>query len=311
MEPGLNHERATAQFDATCAASQHTIRRPIERADIGVHSGRRVSLRIEPAAENTGITFIRSDLPGAPELTAAPDCMKILASRRMSVLERHDEQRGEIRVGMVEHLLSACAGLGVTNLRAVMDSEECPIFDGSALSYVEMIREAGMVAQTAPARRFRLKRPVGLLRDNAELIALPAERTRYTFFAEFQAAGLPDEQVTFEPSRENYESEIAAARTFCFWKDIEPLRAAGLIKGGSLDNAIVLKDGKPVELRGEIETEGKFRMKDELARHKLLDLMGDMAVLGAPVLALISARASGHALHQEFIRILQNELEDA
>lgn len=250
---------------------------------------------------------MRSDLPGAPEITVSPDRVKAEMLTRMTVLAAPE---GPAMVCMTEHLLACCAGLGITNLRAILDGPECPIFDGSGEHYARMISEAGIVEQSAPVRPLRLRKPVALLKDKAEVVAIPAERTRYTFFAEFRHAGMPDEQVTFEPGRDDFASEIAPARTFCFWKDVEMLRASGLIKGGSLDNAIVIKDGRPIQMRGEEIVEGTYRLQNELARHKLLDLMGDLAVLGAPVLALISARASGHAIHHEFVQLLRKELVD-
>ncbi len=237
---------------------------------------------------------------------------------RMTVLENAERKRSHPQeqpatVGMIEHLLSTCAGLGVSNLRVELNGLECPIFDGSARRYVELIQEAGIASQDAPFRCRRLKKPVGLIRDKAELIALPAERTRYTFFAEFRHAGFPDEAATFELFAEDYSAQIAPARTFCFWQDIEMLLKAGLIKGGSTDNAIVLKDGKPVKVGADnapvVDEKFQYHLPSELARHKLLDLIGDLAVLGGPVLALISVRASGHALNQEFARMLVKETE--
>jgi UDP-3-O-acyl N-acetylglucosamine deacetylase len=288
---------------------QRTLRNPAEAEDFGVHSGRRVRLRLLPAAENSGIAFVRTDLPGAPEIPARSENVHRAALQRMTVL-RNGVASAE--VGMVEHLLAVCVGLGVDNLRVELDSAECPIFDGSGAAYVRLIREAGLVEQLSPVRRFHLRRPVALLRENCDLVAIPAERVRFTFFAEFRHAGMTDQQVTFDPSREDFASGIAPARTFCFWNDIEGLLNAGLIKGGSTENAIVLKDGRPIKLApdGSPVEDADFRprLPNELARHKLLDLMGDLAVLGGELCALISARASGHSAHQEFARLLQAEL---
>lgn len=265
-----------------------------------MHSGLPVKLRIEPGEPDTGIVFVRGDVHGEPEIVVRPENVVPDALNRMTVMR--GESHSEATVGMTEHLLAACAGLGVVNVRVVLDAPECPIFDGSAQRYVELLREAGTKSQGKPQRCFRLRKPVGLIKDRAEIIALPAERTRLTFFAEFRHAGMDDQQVTFEPARDDFASLVAPARTFCFEKDIAQLRKAGLIKGGTLDCAIVIKEGEP--------TQGTYRLKNELARHKLLDLMGDLAVLGAPVLAMVSARATGHALHYEFVRMLQKELID-
>ncbi|MCH8333041.1 UDP-3-O-[3-hydroxymyristoyl] N-acetylglucosamine deacetylase [Candidatus Sumerlaeota bacterium] len=282
---------------------QQTVERPAEAEGVGVHTGRRSTLRIEPAGPDAGIVFVRSDLSGEPTIAVHPRSVNRAALQRMTVLQSPSGSEGEATVAMPEHLLATCSGLRISNLRVVLNGPECPIFDGSAEPYVRLIHEAGIRPQAPPARAWRLKRTVALLRDGAELIAVPADRMRLTFFAEFRHAGLPDQQVTFEPGRDDFASQIAPARTFCFWEEIEALRKDNLIQGGSLDCAIVLRDGKPVQ--------GDFRFDNELARHKLLDLMGDLAVLGGPVLALISARSSGHALHHEFIGMLEKELTDA
>lgn len=285
---------------SNAAPQQRTIARAAEAEGIGVHGGHPVRLRLEPAPPDSAIVFVRADLPGAPELRVAPETVAPDSLNRMTVLR--NSQAPEASVGMTEHLLSACYGNGVTNLRIAIDAPECPIFDGSAMKYVQLLHQCGIEKQPRPARQFRLRKPVVLATDRAEIVALPAERTRLTFFAEFRHAGMSDEQVTFEPGADDYNALVAPARTFCFEHEVEKLREAGLIKGGSLDCAIVLKDGKPIQ--------GEYRLQNELARHKLLDLMGDLAVLGGPVLALISARASGHALHYEFVRMLEKELID-
>jgi len=219
----------------------------------------------------------------------------------MTVLRAAEDEN--VQVGMVEHLLAACAGLGVWNLRARVDGPECPIFDGSALPYAELILSAGPATQTVPQRRWRLARPVAVWTDRGEVIALPAERTRLTTFTELARGGMPDQQATFVPDRDDFLAEIAPARTWCFEDEVQALREDGLIRGGSLDCAVVLRDGGPVG--------GSFRLQGEPARHKLLDLMGDLAVLGRPVAAMISARAAGHSLHQAFIAELRRHLIDA
>lgn len=276
---------------------QRTIARPVDAEGVAVHSGRIVSLGLRPAPPDSGIVFVRSDLPGRPEIRARLENVNMERLSRMTLLEE-----GEASVGMIEHLLAALMGLGVTNLRAEIGGPECPIFDGSARDYVEFLHRAGLKDQEPPAPAFRLARPVALITDRVEIVALPAERMRLTFFAEFQHHGLPDQQATFELGRDDFVRDLAPARTFCFYEEIGELRERGLIQGGSPDCAIVLREGKPIQ--------GGFRMQNELARHKLLDLMGDLAVLGAPVKALISARASGHALHHQFVRKLKEELLD-
>ena len=299
---------ASAAPDAAAAfVREATLARAAEASGIGVHSGKPARLRLVPAPPGAGIVFARVDLPGAPEIPAQRERVKREMLRRMTVIAAPE---GPAMVCMVEHLLACCAGFGISNLRVELDGPECPIFDGSGLEYARLIAGAGLDVSDRPRRRFRIARPVALIKDRAEIVAIPAERTRYTFFAEFRHAGMPDEQATFEPGAGDFASEVAPARTFCFWQDVEALRAAGLIKGGSLENAIVLKDGGPIQMREGAVVPAEYRLKNELARHKLFDLMGDLSLLGGPVLALVSARASGHALHHEFAELLAKELLD-
>lgn len=219
----------------------------------------------------------------------------------MTLLEGEGEAK-RATVGMTEHLLAACMAAGVTNLKVCLDAPECPILDGSALEYWRLIQAAGIENQSAEARVLRLRRPVALTTPDADLVAIPADRMRLTFFAEFHERGMPDEQVTFDLDQDDFENEIAPARTFAFYEEIQPLLEANLIQGGSLDCAVVVRDGSPMNTT--------YRLKNELARHKLLDLLGDLAVLGAPVLASISARRTGHRYHHEFITLLKEELTD-
>jgi UDP-3-O-[3-hydroxymyristoyl] N-acetylglucosamine deacetylase len=281
---------------------QQTISRPVEIEGVGVHGGRRTRLRLEPAPEHHGIVFVRDDLQDAPEIPVRPESVKTAGVQRMTVLHRPDLAGASPIVGMTEHLLAACMARGITNLRARLDAPECPILDGSALEYWRLLERAGTATQAAPARRLRLRRPVCLLRPDADIVALPADHMRLTFFGEFHQRGVPDERATFVLGRDDFEREIAPARTFTFYEDIRPLLEANLIQGGSLDCAIVLKDGGPMT--------GDYRLDNELARHKLLDLLGDLGVLGAPILASISARKTGHALHHAFIEKLREELLD-
>lgn len=278
-----------------------TIAEAVEIEGVGVHGGRRVRLRLEPAPPNRGLRFIRTDLEGNPDISVSPERVRMAGVQRMTVLEA--SAGSSVTVGMTEHLLAACMARGLTNLDIRLDAPECPILDGSAQEYWRLLERGGTRLQDAPARVWRLRRPVCLVRPDADIVALPADRMRLTFFGEFHQRGIRDEQVTFELGRDDFATEIAPARTFTFYEDIQPLLEANLIQGGSLDCAIVLRDGGP--------SNGPYRLKNELARHKLLDLLGDLGVLGAPVQASISARKTGHALHHEFISLLKKELTDA
>lgn len=281
---------------------QRTIKKEVGSEGVGVHGGKTVHLRLEPAPENAGIVFVRGDLASAPEIPVGPDSVDLSGVQRMTLLRPPGDRTSDVAIGMTEHLLATCTAMGVTNLRITVDAPECPIFDGSGLEYLRLIERAGIEDQSAPARSFRLKRPVVMIKESAEMIALPAEKTRLTFFGEFAHAGLSDEQVTFEVGKDDFATALAPARTFCFYEDIRPLLEANLIQGGSLDSAIVLRDGKVMN--------GKFRMEKELASHKLLDLLGDLALIGGRINASISARRTGHALHHEFLQMLREEITD-
>lgn len=281
---------------------QRTIQKSVEAEGVGVHSGKNVHLRLEPAPENSGIVFVRGDLADAPEIPVGPDSVDLSGVQRMTLLRPPGDRKSNVAVGMTEHLLAACTATGVTNLRVTVDAPECPIFDGSGLEYLRLIERAGIESQSAVARTFGLKRPVVMIKENAEMVALPAQQMRLTYFGEFAHAGLPDEQVTFEVGNDDFTTRLAPARTFCFYEDIQPLLEANLIQGGSLDSAIVLRDGKVMN--------GEFRMENELASHKLLDLLGDLTLLGGRINASISARRTGHALHHEFLQILREEITD-
>lgn len=281
---------------------QCTIDRAISIEGIAVHSGAQVRLELEPAEPNSGIVFRRIDLEGAPEIPVGLGSLPDRTPRRMTVLQQEGAGDSPASVGMTEHLLASCLGLGISNLRIAVSGPECPILDGSALRYVEALEQAGIREQTEPLRTFGLRRPVCFKNDQVDIVAIPAEKPRFTFFAEFAHAGIPDQQVTFDLCRGDFAREIAPARTFCFYEEVKELLASGLGQGGSNDSVIVLRDGGPMT--------GDYRLQNELVRHKLLDLMGDVAIVGAPVRAMISARRSGHATHQEFVKLLREELTD-
>lgn len=258
-----------------------------EARGVGVHGGRPVTMRLGPAASGEGIRFVRVDLMERPVVRARPESVRAESLRRMTGIGENGAE-----VGMTEHLLSACAGLGVTDLTVELDAPELPIFDGSARPYAQTLERAGFAALPGQVEMIRITEPIVVREGEAEIIAIPADSPRYTYFLELREHGMPDQQATFHPGTGDYLAEVAPARTFCFWEDIEKLRAAGLIKGGSLDCAVVVREGLPHE--------SAWRMDNELARHKLLDLIGDVAILGAPIAAMISARRAGHALNQAF-----------
>ncbi|HOR27412.1 MAG TPA: UDP-3-O-acyl-N-acetylglucosamine deacetylase [Candidatus Sumerlaeota bacterium] len=278
------------------APRQQTLAGPVETRGIALHHGVDVAVRLVPAPPDHGIVFERVDLPGRPRIAVSPESVDAGGLQRRTELAGS----GAARVATPEHLLAACAGLGVDNLLVELGGPELPIFDGSAAPWVELIDRAGLAEQAAPRRCFRLRRAVTLMEGDADLVALPAERPHFTFFATLRHAGLPNQAAVFDPDRDDFRRALAPARTFCFYDEVRHLMDNGLIKGGSLDCALVLRDGAPIN--------AQYRLPNELAAHKLLDLIGDFAILGRPVAAHVSARGSGHALHYAFIRKLQEEL---
>lgn len=280
---------------------QHTLLQPAEAGGVGLHTGAKVTVRLMPAEADDGLTFVRTDLKDRPEIKVSPDTVDHTVLRRRTGLINADG----VTLATTEHLLASCLAMGIDNARIEVSGPELPIFDGSALPFVRLIEQAGRLEQEAPRRCWQLPRPVSLIREYAEIIAIPAERMELGFFALLERAGLANQACDFSVDDDHgheYSQRIAPSRTFVFYEDVERLQAAGLIRGGSLDCAIVLRDGRPMN--------SGYRIENELAAHKLLDLLGDLAVLGRPVHALITARGAGHALNHEFIQLLRKELTE-
>lgn len=277
---------------------QTTVAGGAEAEGITLHTGQIVRVRLRPAAAGEGIYFVRTDLPDSPRVAAAPQSVNHAALRRRTELLSPEG----VTVATPEHLLAAAFGLGLDNVRVELNGPELPIFDGSVLPFVDLIKQAGLAPLGAARRRWRLRRPVSLVRDHASIFAHPARRMELAFFAELRHAGIENQAVSITLRPDEFENILAPSRTFCFFDEVERLREAGLIRGGSLQCAIVIKDGKPLD--------GEYRLPNELASHKLVDLIGDLAILGRPVEAYISAHGTGHALHHAFIELLGKELID-
>jgi UDP-3-O-[3-hydroxymyristoyl] N-acetylglucosamine deacetylase len=261
---------------------------------VGLHSGQRVELTLRPAAPDTGIVFRRVDLPEPVDI--AVSAQAVSDTRLASTLAN-----GDAKVHTVEHLMSACAGLGVDNLYVDITAEEVPILDGSAASFVFLLQSAGIELQNAPRRFIRITRPVevregsGATEKWARLE--PYEGYQLSFEIDFDhpAVDATGQRVVFDMSTGSYSKDIARARTFGFTKDVEMMRANGLALGGGLDNAIVMDDFKVLNADG-------LRYDDEFVKHKILDAMGDLYLIGKPFLARYSARRSGHALNNLLLR---------
>ena len=280
---------------------QRTLKSLTRAVGVGLHSGQRVELTLRPAAPDTGIVFRRIDLPDPVDIKVSATA--VTDTRMASTLSC-----GNAKVHTVEHLMSACAGLGVDNLYVDITAEEVPILDGSAASFVFLLQSAGIVLQNAPRRFIRLLKPVevrdGLGASQKWARLEPYHGYKLSFEIDFghPAVDSTGQQVVFDMSTDSYSKDIARARTFGFTKDVEMMRANGLALGGGMDNAIVMDDYKVLNAGG-------LRYDDEFVKHKILDAMGDLYLVGNPFLASYSAFRSGHALNNLLLRELLNRPE--
>ena len=276
--------------------AQRTLKSLTKAVGVGLHSGQRVELTLRPAPADTGIVFRRTDLPLPVDIPISATA--VTDTRLASTISV-----GSAKVFTVEHLMSACAGLGLDNLYIDITAEEVPILDGSASSFVFLLQSAGIELQPAPKRFVRLLQPVEVREGegaSAKWARLsPYEGYKLSFEIDFDhpAVDSTGQRVEFDMGTGSYVRDIARARTFGFTKDVEMMRANGLALGGGLDNAIVMDDYKV------LNTEG-LRYNDEFVKHKILDAMGDLFLLGKPLIAAYSAFRSGHALNNKLLRQL-------
>ena len=276
--------------------AQRTLKSLTKAVGVGLHSGQRVELTLRPAAPDTGIVFRRVDLPQPVDILISAEA--VTDTRLASTISN-----GSAKVHTVEHLMSACAGLGIDNLVVDITAEEVPILDGSASSFFFLLQSAGIALQAAPKRFIRVIKPVEVREGdgaNGKWARLsPFEGYKLSFEIDFDhpAVDSTGQRVEFDFSLNSYSRDIARARTFGFTKDVEMMRANGLALGGGLDNAIVMDDYKVLNSDG-------LRYNAEFVKHKILDAMGDLYLLGKPLLAAYSAFRSGHAMNNKLLREL-------
>ncbi len=277
---------------------QRTIKSKVSTTGVGLHSGQRVELTLRPAAPDTGIVFRRVDLAEPVDIRAVAD--RVNDTRMASTLNAADDGAGAaIRVATVEHLMSALAGLGIDNLYVDVTAAEIPILDGTAGSFVFLIQSVGIVEQGAPKRFVRVTRPVEV-RDGDKWARLePHDGFKLRFAIDFGHPAIDATGQVYEIdfATTSYVKEIARARTFGFVQDVEALRSAGLAQGGSLENAIVMDEYRVLNSDG-------LRYDDEFVKHKILDAIGDLYLIGHPLLAAYSAHKSGHAMNNRLLREL-------
>ena len=267
---------------------QRTLRSAVEFSGVGLHSGARVHARVLPAPQGTGIEFVRTDIPDSAPIPAR-------IAYRDAVDRRTRLKRGNAEVETVEHLLAACHGLQLDNLTVELDGSEMPGLDGSARELVELFQRTGFVEQRAEAKSFRLEQPVYVREGGATLVALPSERPALTlqYVAAFDEPGIEGGSLQLEVSPASFAAELAPARTFCLASEAQKLLDAGFGKGATRENTVLLGDPDSVQ-----------RMSGEPVRHKMLDLLGDLFLLGADLHAHVIATRSGHATNAELVRRL-------
>lgn len=272
---------------------RHTLASPVTCRGRGLHSGRDVELSLTPAAARAGIVFVRRDL-GACEIPARPSAL--VDVRRATTLGN-----GAASVATVEHLLAALYALEIDDVRVLLDGPEVPALDGSAAPFVDLIERAGRSVQAAARERIALARAIEIVDGARSIRATPARGLHIRYAIDFEHPAIGRQEVALGPlDPECFVRELAAARTFGFLAEVEALRRAGLGLGGDLDNTVVL------DASGVVNPAG-LRVEDEFVRHKALDLMGDLALLGAPLDAAIEVERGGHALHQALVAAIEKE----
>lgn len=270
---------------------QKTIARTVSYRGVALHLGKETTLTLEPASTGEGIVFIREDLAHSPGISAQVN--KVVGNMRGTSLGE-----GGVRVRTVEHILAALAGLEIDNVRVKVDGEEIPAADGSALAFVNLIQKAGVVEQGVPRQFFKIEEPLWIEEEDKRLIVLPYPGLKITYTVDFPDSSIKSQFAEFAVDEKVFIQEIAPSRTFGFVEEIEELRKKGLIKGGSLENAVV------IDKNGILNKEG-LRFPNEPVRHKILDLIGDLYLLGRPIQAHIVAVKSGHLFNVKLIKKLE------
>ncbi|NOZ74727.1 MAG: bifunctional UDP-3-O-[3-hydroxymyristoyl] N-acetylglucosamine deacetylase/3-hydroxyacyl-ACP dehydratase [FCB group bacterium] len=302
--------------------NQRTINTPVSCTGRGLHTGVECTVTFKPAAENTGIRFLRKDVDNCPEIKA--DIDHVVDISRGTTIEQ-----GGIRIHTVEHVLSAVSGLRIDNILIELTEKEPPVMDGSSQAFVDALLKSGFQEQQAPREVLEIDKGVAYSdpERGVDIHVLPSDRFRVTFMVDYQLPSLGTQYTAVYNMERDYPKQIAPARTFCFLSEIEPLKEKGLIQGGKLDNAVVIIDKAIEQTEVEhlkslfgIEEEiilgangilngKKLRFSNEPVRHKALDLIGDLALLGMPIKGHVIAARSGHAANVELVKKIRKEYE--
>lgn len=271
---------------------EKTLVAPAIIAGVGVHTGQRVRLAVRPAAPGTGIVFVRTDISDRDN--RIPVSGEAVVDARLNTMI---ENAAGVRLSTIEHLMAAFCALGVINAVVEVDGPELPILDGSALPFVQLLDRAGFRRQSAPVRYIEILKPIMVEEGDKSAALLPCDRYEMRFEIDFPTAVIGNQVVDFVVDEDTFRADIMAARTFGFAHEVEALRQAGLARGGSLENAVVI-DGD------EILNPGGLRMEREFVRHKALDAIGDLYVLGAPLIGRYEGVKAGHAINNKLVRAL-------
>ncbi|WP_292175121.1 UDP-3-O-acyl-N-acetylglucosamine deacetylase [Brevundimonas sp.] len=271
---------------------QRTTVAPAIIAGVGVHTGDRVRLAVRPGAEGTGIVFVRTDITDRDN--RIPVSGEAVVDARLNTMI---ENAAGVRLSTIEHMMAAFAALGISNAVIEVDGPELPILDGSALPFVQLLDRAGFRRQSAPVRYIEILEPIRVQDGDKSATLLPCDRYEMRFEIDFPTPVIGNQVVDFVVDEDTFRTEIMAARTFGFAHEVEALRRAGLARGGSLENALVI-DGD------QILNPGGLRMEREFVRHKALDAIGDLYVLGAPLLGRYEGVKAGHAINNLLVREL-------
>lgn len=276
---------------------QKTIQKELSVKGIGLHTGNAATVTFKPAGINSGINFIRTDLPGKPAIKAAVDSLI-----PVSHSPRHTSiGKDGVEIQTIEHLMAALFGLGLDNICVEIDNNEVPGLDGSSLNYLELLQNCGITEQEGKRKYYSLKEPIFLEEPGACIIASPSNRLKISYTLSYEHPLLKAEFLEIEVNPDNFKNELAPARTFCLEEEAQELKALGLGKGANYENTLVV--GKAGVIKN------KLRFPDEFIRHKILDLLGDLCLLGQPAKAHIIALRSGHALNLKLVKKINEQKE--
>lgn len=272
---------------------QKTIKSSVEVTGVGLHTGQKSRLRFKPAMPNTGIVFVRFEQPGHPVSFIKVHSDQVVDTRLATTLGS-----GSFRISTVEHSLCAAAALRIDNLIIELDGPEIPIIDGSSIHFLKALQEVGLIEQSMPRQYWVVHQPIRVVSGDKWAEALPYHGLRLTVSIEFDHPAISKQEIDIDINETSFSNELARARTFGFLKDVEYLQSQGLARGGSLDNAIVLDETRVIN-------PGGLRWPDEFVRHKALDALGDLTLLGAPLMGHVRLHKAGHDMLHNLVTAIR------